>query len=663
MSIFSIGLVVAIALLMFGCSSDEPAEQSGQSQARSASGVQQQSTAEETKEQEAQPGQPESDQAAEEQQQSDQAAAARVEQEQSAQQDVQAAQAEQQQQQPEQQQQEAAPANEFKLAVGGDRPATLLLPKGLDRSQPRPLIVLLHGYGSYALQVDQYFRFSGSVDSGGFGLLIPDGTPDRNGAQFWNGTDECCDLFGAGIDDVSYLKSLISEAGEYAEFDQVFAVGHSNGGFMAYRLACEQVPGLSGIVSLAGGAHADGDDCRVPEPLSVLQIHGTEDELVLYETGRLPIHPDEDRKPVPGAWASVTRWAERANCDLNAMEELPAIDADIAVEGVETTIKRYSKGCAAGAVMELWTIEGGGHVPIVWDTDFTPGILKWIADVYNETLSASELSSSQPVAHTIGGDRPAQLLLPDSREGESLPLILSLHGYEGNAEAHDWYFGLSDRILGYNFALITPQGSSDQADNPFWNATDGCCNFYDSQIDDYGWLTSLVDDAREIVDVAGVYVVGYSNGGFMAYRLACDGLDGLVAIASLAGSSFGDPERCTDAAPVSVLQIHGSDDASIPYGGTLEYDNGYPGAVELATRWANLAGCNIDASADLPNIDLEKAVDGAETSVRRIRDGCDTGITIELWTISGTDHLPFFHDDWPDRLLNWLLNESRANQG
>ena len=105
-------------------------------------------------------------------------------------------------------------------------------------------------------------------------MLYPDGTIDQIANQHWNATVECCDLFDAEVDDVGYLKSLIEEAHEIAAFDQIFAVGHSNGGFMAYRLACEDVPRLRAIVSLAGGAHSNASDCRVPAPLSVLQIHG-----------------------------------------------------------------------------------------------------------------------------------------------------------------------------------------------------------------------------------------------------------------------------------------------------------------------------------------------------------------------------------------------------
>lgn len=661
-----IGLCVVVGLIMVGCGGDESPEPQPQQQVEMVS-----DESEEDREstQPQQSAESEADGDVVEQPQQDSAREAnepdevedQPEQSQQAQQSEVQEESESKDQQDQQEQQEQVVEEETKLTLGGDRPATLLLPAGADRSEPRMLILLLHGYGSWAQQVDEYFQFSRWVDKSGFGLLLPNGTRDRNGVQFWNGTEECCDIFGSEVDDVGYLKSLIEEAREHAEFDRVFAVGHSNGGFMSYRLACEEVPDLAGIVSLAGGAFADPEDCRAPEPLSVLQIHGTEDNIVLYETGRLPTHPDPDRQPVPGAWASVSRWAERAGCDLDAVEAIEPIDTDTAVEGDETTIKRYERSCVDATVMELWTIEGGGHIPLVWETDFTPGILKWVNERYKQR--GPSVGAAAPVIgeRVIGGERSARLLYPVDATERGVPLVLSLHGYSGDADAHDWYFGLSDRVLEYGFALITPQGTSDERGNPFWNATDGCCNFHGSEVDDYAWLSGLVAEAQAAIEVSGVFVVGFSNGGFMAYRLACDGLDGLVAIVSLAGSSFGEPERCDGAAPVSVLQIHGTDDLDIPYAGTLEYEGGYPGAETLVERWAERAGCDIDAGVEQPTLDLEATIDGAETSVQRYREGCVDGITIELWTIAGGDHFPHFTDEWPDHLLTWLLHESRTN--
>ena len=656
LTLFLPGLIATLTLLVVGCSSDDGTDQATQEQTQAVATQQQeiaepspQPTTQVESEAVAEPQEPQQEQEQpathEQAEQTELNSVEQAEQEQSTSDEVH----QERQDQPQQRS-----VGDDKISLGGSRPATLLIPKHADRSEPRPLIVLLHGYGSRSSEADAYFQFSQWIDEYGFGLLLPDGTIDAITNRHWNATDECCDLFGAETDDVGYIKSLIEEARSHAEFDRIFAVGHSNGGFMAYRLACEAVPGLTAIVSLAGGAFANAEDCRVPTPISVLQIHGTEDQLVLYDGGRLPIHPDPDRAPVPGAWESVTRWAMRAGCRLDAVLAPARFDADTAVPGSETTVKHLSHSCVEGTVMELWTIEGGGHVPLVWETQFTHRILEWLEDVYVRASDADAVEE-----RLIGGERSARLLLPVERGSEPLPLILLLHGYQGGRIPY-FSFGISDQIRDYHFALIIPLGTTDARGNNFWNATDACCNFDGSDVDDYGWLSGLVAEAREIIEVSGVFAVGYSNGGFMAYRLACDGLDGLVAIASVAGSSFGDPDRCASAAPVSVLQVHGTNDVNIPFAGTLESAGGYPGAKALIQRWGERADCDVELVEQLPNLDLEGTIVGPETTVRRIREGCADDIVIELWTIEKGDHFPMLQDNWPDYLLSWLFDHSRT---
>ena len=70
----------------------------------------------------------------------------------------------------------------------------------------------------------------------------------------------------------------------------------------------------------------------------------------------------------------------------------------------------------------------------------------------------------------------------------------------------------------------------------------------------------------------------------------------------LAGSSYGDQERCDEREPISLLQIHGTDDMQIPYARhAREYADGFPGAVELIDRWAGRAGCRDAPAGVLPH--------------------------------------------------------------
>lgn len=242
--------------------------------------------------------------------------------------------------------------------IGEPRPAVLALPPSFDAERAYPLLIGLHGYGSNAWQFDQYFRLSPLANTDNFALLLPQGLKDSDGARYWNATPRCCDLDDSGVDDVGYLESLIAEAGEIVRIERIIAVGYSNGGFLAHRLACEGLEGLTAIVSLAGSSFADAQRCAAAAPLSVLQIHGDADDQVLYggEIGS---------SGYPGALEVARRWVQRADCGDGPPADAPPLDLDRSIDGAETTVQRWSDGCADGAVVELWTIRGGGHEPDV----------------------------------------------------------------------------------------------------------------------------------------------------------------------------------------------------------------------------------------------------------------------------------------------------------
>ena len=265
---------------------------------------------------------------------------------------------------------------------------------------------------------------------------------------------------------------------------------------------------------------------------------------------------------------------------------------------------------------------------------------------------------SDPV-RTIGGDRPATLTLPSDYEaGTAIPLVIVLHGFTSNAEWTDGYFGISRRIEPDDIAVILPNGTRDSQDRPFWNGTDFCCDMDGSGVDDVAYLNGLVTEAGEHMNVDGVYLIGLSNGGFMSYRMACESMPGLRAIAPVAGATFSDPARCEGARAVSVLHIHGTADRTIRYagGGGRDGRPSYPGAEESVHRWATRAGCDMEAAETMPSMDLIEALPEEETDVTRYDTGCDGGLKVELWTIEDGGHVPGFDaDDLGARVVAWFM--------
>jgi poly(3-hydroxybutyrate) depolymerase len=148
-----------------------------------------------------------------------------------------------------------------------------------------PLVILLHGYTANSFWQNFYFGLNVETQKRGIMLVTPDGTKNPDGSQFWNATDSCCDYYQSGVDDVAYIAGLIEEAKLHfnIDADRVYLVGHSNGGYMSYRMACEHSEIIAGFVSLAGANWYDDTKCGNPGPVAVLQVHGAWDAVILYD--------------------------------------------------------------------------------------------------------------------------------------------------------------------------------------------------------------------------------------------------------------------------------------------------------------------------------------------------------------------------------------------
>lgn len=260
----------------------------------------------------------------------------------------------------------AAPPRTF----GGDRPARLVVPSSYDASTPMPLVMLLHGYGASALLQDSYFGMSRAARERGFLLLLPDGTLDSTGKRYWDATPGCCAFAGTPVDDVSYLRGLITDvkAAYNVDASRVYLIGHSNGGFMSFRMACDAGDQITAIISLAGGGYVDGSLCEPTNGVSVLQIQGTADATVAYGPSLIG----------PGAVASVERWATRDGCDATMPVSGTSFDLETVIFGAETVSTTYPAGCDAGLEATLWTINGGSHIPSL-PSDVGSQLYDWLS--------------------------------------------------------------------------------------------------------------------------------------------------------------------------------------------------------------------------------------------------------------------------------------------
>ena len=278
-----------------------------------------------------------------------------------------------------------------------------------------------------------------------------------------------------------------------------------------------------------------------------------------------------------------------------------------------------------------------------------------------------DADNSYPEApEELGGARPAKYVLPSQYSpAKKWPVVMVLHGYGanlGNPAIHagvvqDSYLGISARGSELGFITLLPHGTVDATGKQFWNATPACCDFGFSGIDDVGYLIGLLDEAALYfnIDPKRIYLIGHSNGGFMSYRLACQAGERFAAFVSIAGLTFWNADGCSPGtAKVSVLQVHGTVDGTIPYGGATYK---YPSAQKTVERWVERNGCEPAPVTGTP-INITSNIAGPETTVQTWEQ-CEDNTAVALWSLQAVGHIPGFTSDFSAAALNFLLTKSR----
>ncbi len=230
---------------------------------------------------------------------------------------------------------------------GIERDYIVYVPEIYDGSTAVPLVLNFHGFGSSASQQMFYGDFRDIADTEGFLLVHPEGTTFI-GNQFWN---VGFPGISSTIDDVGFTEALIDELATLytIDLDRVYATGMSNGGFMSFLLACQLSEKIAAVASVTGSMTQDTfDDCNAQLPTPVLQIHGTEDDVVLYNENNLSL-------PIPDV---ISYWVDHNNCETTpTTTTLPDVDVS---DGSTIEHSVYEDG-DNGVTTEHMKVIGGGH--------------------------------------------------------------------------------------------------------------------------------------------------------------------------------------------------------------------------------------------------------------------------------------------------------------
>ena len=242
------------------------------------------------------------------------------------------------------------------ISFSGERPFNLFVPSTYSSSTPAALIIALHGFDQDGTKFEKYLDLTPIAETDDILYVHPDGTGDTHGVRFWNATPECCDFQSPKVDDDAYIMNIIDQvSAQYAvDPNRIYIIGHSNGGFMANRLACDHADRIAAVVNIAGGSFAKTSMCKPAAPISVLEIWGSKD--VTYKGNHIR------GKPIPGALKTYSNWGLINRCIGRSKAISQKLDLDSKIPGEETTQNQYLE-CPSGTAIDFWRISGASHVP------------------------------------------------------------------------------------------------------------------------------------------------------------------------------------------------------------------------------------------------------------------------------------------------------------
>ena len=198
------------------------------------------------------------------------------------------------------------------------------------------------------------------------------------------------------------------------------------------------------------------------------------------------------------------------------------------------------------------------------------------------------------------------VFLPQSYNGvDKLPLIFNLHGYSLDAQQQMNYSKMNTVADTAGFIVVYPN-AVETAWNAGIDATAG-------HVNDVGFINALIDTLinNYSIDEKRIYSCGFSLGGFMSHRLACELSNRIAAIGDVAGTMANSLLNNFETShSMPVIKIHGTSDGIVYYNGVSDWST----VEQTVQHWTNFNQCISSDTISIPNIDT---LDGC--SVQKVR--------------------------------------------
>jgi polyhydroxybutyrate depolymerase len=213
-------------------------------------------------------------------------------------------------------------------------------------------MIVLHGGTGNAAHMERTAGMNEIADYGGFLVAYPEGTggrfPFNRDRRTWNAGSCCGAAARENVDDVRFIRTVIEDLQALHAIDErrIYVAGMSNGAMMAYRLACEMPGRIAAVVAVSGTLAVE--NCDAAKDVPILHIHGDQDQNVPYAGGR-------GKESVTAVFhrsvmETMDLLVRSRRCSTPERQHLPG------------GILALSYRCSGGAPVELYVINGGGHV-------------------------------------------------------------------------------------------------------------------------------------------------------------------------------------------------------------------------------------------------------------------------------------------------------------
>ncbi len=319
-----------------------------------------------------------------------------------------------------------------------------------------------------------------------------------------------------------------------------------------------------------------------------------------------------------------------------------------------TRFPRLLGKCIPGSIILLGMTSCMHSAPTSTESVQTQIVEKAIVNpVVNQVEIPAGLSSH--VIYHEDRERYYLLYRPHSvGKDQQIPLIMAFHGGGGVPENIVEVSDFNNLAERHGFAVVYPSGSGSTANRLFWNILLSGTYATVNNLDDLGFISKVMDDVSSLlaVDTNRIYAAGFSQGGMLCYRLACDPVmsSRIAAIAVISATMTVSPSQCEASRPVPVISFHGKKDQFSSYpGGIAEKAPRNdlvprPGLEESIRYWIQRGQLSIQPSAS-----------GTIGSAHMQQYGPDqSGFEIVSWVFDDGGHT------WPgsnSNLPEWMMGK------